>query len=277
MRDSSDDPLIIAARPHRIVSQTLGSDEILFGVCAGDRLVGVSHLALDDRYSNVADQARSLSPPMVNNVEQIVELRPDVAFVASYSAAEQVELLRATGIAVFRLTNFDHIDGIVSNIRAVGYAVGEDQCAANLVSRIEQRLDEIAGEAAAYSSRPRVMLYEPSGYTAGSNTLIDEMLRKVGARNVAAEHGIEGSMRISAEAVAQWQPDFLVAGAARGEFDKVKRSLLTDRAIARSPAGRSGRIIVVDDRFLLCVSQYIVAAMEQLEEGLYRPAGMNTN
>jgi iron complex transport system substrate-binding protein len=145
LRDSSDDPLIIAARPRRIVSQTLASDEILFGVCAGHRLVGVSHVALDDRYSNVVDQVRALSVPLVENVEQVVKLRPDIAFVASYSAAEQVELLRSTGIVVFRLSNFDHIGGIVSNIRAVGYAVGEDQCAANLVSRIEKRLAEIAG------------------------------------------------------------------------------------------------------------------------------------
>ena len=117
--------------------------------------------------------------------------------------------------------------------------------------------------------------FDRSGYTAGSDTLIDEILRKVGARNVAAEHGIQGSTRISAEAVALWQPDFLVAGAARGEFEQVRQSLLADPAIARSPAGRAGRIIVIDDRFLLCVSQYIVPAIEKLEEGLYGPTGVN--
>lgn len=274
--DSSGNKLLIAFRPARIVSQTLGSDELLFGVCASDRLVGVSSAALDGRYSNVADRVRSRSLPTVKNVEQVVELRPDIAFVASYSAAEQVELLRSTGIAVFRLSNFDRIAGIISNIRAVGYAVGEDRCAADLVGRMKERLDEIALEAASHSSRPRVMLYDPSGYTAGSNTLVDEMLRRVGARNVAAEHGIQGSTRISAEAVTLWQPDFLIAGAARGEFEQVRQSLLADPALARSPAGRSGRIIMIDDRFLLCVSQYIVPAMEEMVEGLYGPSSMKT-
>src|SRR5271163_3170507 len=119
IRDSSGNTLVIGARPRRIVSQTLGSDELLFGVCAGDRLVGVSSVALDGKYSNVADQVRALSLPSVKTVEEVVELNPDLVFVASYSAAEQVELLRATGIGVFRLSNFDHIDGIMSNIRAV--------------------------------------------------------------------------------------------------------------------------------------------------------------
>jgi iron complex transport system substrate-binding protein len=269
MHDSSGKVLTIDARPRRIVSQTLGSDELLFGICAGDRLVGVSSVALDKLYSNVADQVRALSLPSVKTVEQIVELRPDIVFVASYSAAEQVELLRSTGIEVFRLSNFDQIDGIMSNIRAVGYAVGDDDCAAALVARIKARLDEASAEAAAHRSRPRVMIYGTSGYTAGANTLIDEMLRTVGARNAAAEHGIKGSVRISAEAITLWQPDYIVAGAPHGESEQVLHSLLADPASANSPAGRSGHILVIDDRFLLCVAQYIIPAIEELAEGLY--------
>jgi iron complex transport system substrate-binding protein len=269
--------MIIAHPPQRIASETLGSDELLFGVCAGDHLAGVSSLALDDRYSNVAEQVKSLSIPTLETVEQTVELRPDLVFVASYSSAEKVELLRSTGIPVFRLNDFDHIDGIISNIRAVGYAVGEDQCAANLASRIEKRLNEIAARTHHSSKAPRVMLYGPSGYTAGANTLIDEMLHRVGARNVAAEHGIKGSARISAEAIALWQPDFIVAGAARGEFDQVRRALLSNPAIANSPAGRPGRIIIIDDRFLLCVSQYFVPAMAAMADGLYGPMGTSAH
>jgi iron complex transport system substrate-binding protein len=267
--------LTIVAAPRRIVSETLGSDEVLFGVCAGDRLAGVSSVALDDRYSNIADQVRKRSLPTIEDAEQVVELRPDLVFVASYSRAEKVELLRSTGIAVFRLNDFDHNSGIMGNIRSDGYAVGEDQCSANLVSRIEKRLAEIGREAAQHSSKPRVMLYDPSGYTAGANTLIDEMLRRVGARNMAAEHGIRGSTRISGEAISLWQPDFIIAGAAHGEFDQVRQALLSDPAIAGSPAGRPGRIIVIDDRFLLCVSQYMVPAMEAMAEGLYGPAITN--
>jgi iron complex transport system substrate-binding protein len=133
-------------------------------------------------------------------------------------------------------------------------------------------IGEIRRHSAAFGSRPRVMEYDPSGYTAGKDTLIDQMLGVVGARNLAAENGIEGSTRISAEAVALWQPDFLIAGAARGNFDLVRRSMMSDPAIANTPAGRSGRIIVIDDRFLICVSQYIVYGMAEIAKGLYGTA-----
>jgi iron complex transport system substrate-binding protein len=277
MRDSSGNTLTIVAPPRRLVSQTLGSDELLFGVCASNRLVGVSPIALDEQYSNVADQIRALALPTVESVEGAVELRPDIVFVASYSSAEQVELLRSTGIVVFRLSNFDDVAGILRNIRAVGYAVGEEACAAELASHIEARLGEIRTQTAEHKSAPRVMLYGTSGYTAGANTLIDEMFRTVGARNVAAEHGVNGSVRISTEVISLWQPDFIVSGAPHGESEKVLQSLMSDPAIANSRAGRSGRILVIDDRYLLCVSQYIIPAIEQIAEGLYSDQQPHSN
>jgi iron complex transport system substrate-binding protein len=268
MYDSAGERLIIDKKPVRIVSQTLGSDELLFGVCAGDRLVGASSVALDERYSNVAHQVRLRGLPLVESVEQAVALRPDLVFVASYSSAEQVDLLRATGMEVFRLSNFDRIEGIIGNIRAVGYAGGEDRCARNLVAEMKQRIDAILRLIPA-QRMPRVMIYGTAGYTEGANTLIDEIFNMVGARNVAAEHGIVGSTRINAEVITLWQPDYLVIGAAREDFDRVRRAMLANPAIANSPAGRAGRIILIEDRYILCVSQYVVNAIEVLAHGLY--------
>jgi iron complex transport system substrate-binding protein len=268
MYDSAGERLVIDKKPVRIISQTLGSDELLFGICAGDRLVGASSAALDERYSNVAQQVRLRSLPLVETVEQAVALRPDIVFVASYSSAEQIDLLRATGMEVFRLSNFDRIEGIMSNIRAVGYAVGEDRCAHSLVAEMKQRIDVIS-RLIPTRRVPRVMMYGTAGYTEGTNTLIDEVFNVVGARNVASEHGIVGSTRINAEAITLWQPDYLVIGAAREDFDRVRRLMLANPAIANSSAGRAGRIILIEDRYVLCVSQYIVNAIEALAHGLY--------
>ena len=76
-------------------------------------------------------------------------------------------------------------------------------------------------------------------------------------------------MRISAEAITLWQPDFLVVGAPREAFDSVRRAMLSNPAIANSPVGRARRIILIEDRYILCVSQYFVAAIEALARGLY--------
>jgi iron complex transport system substrate-binding protein len=269
MVDSAGHQLILQQKPKRIASQTLGSDEILFGVCAGDRVVGASSAVLEEQYSNVVDEVRARHLPLIKNSEQVVELRPDIVFVASYSAAEEVELLRSAGVAVFRLSNFDQIDGILSNIRAVGYAVGDDSCATELISKMRARIDAVSSAAGTRHAEPGVMFYGTAGYTEGAHTLFDEMTHVVGARNIAAEHGVSGSTHINAEAISLWQPDFLVVGAAREDFNHVRQEMLSNPAIANSPAGRSGRIIMIEDRYILCVSQYIVSAIEALAQGLH--------
>jgi ABC-type hemin transport system substrate-binding protein len=60
-----------------------------------------------------------------------------------------------------------------------------------------------------------------------------------------------------------------VAGASHGEIENVRKNLLADPVIATSRAGRDGRIIVIDNRHFLTVSQYIVRAVEDLAGGLY--------
>src|SRR5271163_357623 len=64
LADTTGKTLSIAARPRRIVSQTLGSDELLFGVCAGNQLAGVSEAGLEEEYSNISGEvrARNLQP-----------------------------------------------------------------------------------------------------------------------------------------------------------------------------------------------------------------------
>ena len=44
IRDASGTPLVIPHKPQRIVSQTLGTDEILLALCAPQRIVALSTL-----------------------------------------------------------------------------------------------------------------------------------------------------------------------------------------------------------------------------------------
>src|SRR5215813_12151335 len=57
--DGSGSEVTIRARPVRIVSQTLGTDEILWAICQRERIVGVSKIGLVPKYSSIADELRS--------------------------------------------------------------------------------------------------------------------------------------------------------------------------------------------------------------------------
>ncbi|MEW6736549.1 MAG: ABC transporter substrate-binding protein [Acidobacteriota bacterium] len=269
LRDGSGEIFTIKSPPQRIVSETLGTDEILLAICPTDRIIGLSSLALNESYSNVAEQARTTAAEIVHEPEQILRLEPDLIFVASYSRAEVVELLKTAQAPVFRFSNFDRIEDIKSNIRTLGYVIGEDARAEALIAQMDREIKAVQARIPTNSRRFRVMSYGIQGYTTGANTTFDDIVNKVGAINVSAQQGIKGFQKISTEQIATWQPDFIVTGAENGKAEEVRRRLLADPAIASSQAGRAGRIIVIDNRYFLTVSHHVVRSIETLAEGLY--------
>jgi iron complex transport system substrate-binding protein len=267
LTDALGNTLTIAAAPQRIVSQTLGTDEILFAICPPARIVGLSTLARDEVYSNVLQEARASAAAPSTGPEQVLRMKPDLIFVASYSRAEVVEMLRVSHAPIFRFANFDRIDDMKTNIRIIGRAIGEDAAADRLIADMDRRLTALATRAPA-GPRPHVMSYATDGYTAGANTLFDDVIRAAGGVNAAAEHGVCGFARVSAEQVLQWNPDVIVSGAKPGQNQVVRDGLLRNAAVAATRAAREGRIVTMPAREFEAASQYVVNAAETLSAAL---------
>lgn len=269
VRDASGAIIVIPKRPIRIISQTLGSDEILFSICGRERIAAFSSLVDDPKYSNVAEQVTASPVVKTSGAEDILGRSPDLIFIASYSRADVVEQLKASHAPIFRFANFDHIEDIKSNIRMLGFVIGEDEKAEQLVAQMEKQLTSLQARIPRNSAAPRIMSYDLSGATGGKNTLFDDALRLAGATNIAAEKGIEGFRNISSEQLIAWQPEVIVAGADHDNEDEKRRLILADKAIAATPAGRNNRIVIIDNRLFLTVTHYITRLVEALIENLY--------
>jgi iron complex transport system substrate-binding protein len=270
--DGAGRSIRLAAKPRRIVSQTLASDEMLFAMVPPERLVGLSPLARDAKYSNVVAEATTHPAPSIESAEDAVRLRPDLVFVATYSRAEVVETLEATGAPVYRLANFDDLDGVMANLGRLGEAVGEPEAAARVVADMRRRLAAVEARRA---GKPRLRVLSFSGgFTAGRGTSFDDIVRRAGGINEAAARGLEKFPRLSPEQVLAWNPDVLVAGALPGEAETVRRRLATAPGPAETTAGRRGQIVIIELRRLLAVSQHVVEAVEDLADQLdaFQPA-----
>jgi iron complex transport system substrate-binding protein len=264
--DGAGRAIRLAARPMRIVSQSLASDEMLFPMVAPDRLVGLSSLSRDPKYSNVVAEAARHPAPAIETAEDVVRLRPDLIFVTTYSRAEVVEVLESTGATVYRLANFDDFDGVMTNLRRIGAAVGEEAAAERMVAAMQRRLAAVAARRA---GRPplRVLSFS-GGFTAGRGTTFDDIVRHANAVNEAAARGIEKFPRVSEEQVLAWNPDVLVAGTLPGEADGVRRRLLNGPGVGQTTAARRNQIVLIESRRLLAVSPHVVEAVEQLADSL---------
>jgi len=267
--DSSGRQLVLPAKPQRIVSQTLATDEILLALVAPERLVALSHLADDARYSYCTDRAKLVAGRCGASAEAILQLRPDLIFVASYSRAELVELLSASGAPVYRLTNFGGLADIKANIRAIGEAVGETAAAEALVAEMNRRFAALNKRAQQRKQPLRVMSFGGSHFTAGAGTTFDDLVHVIGCINVAAEQGVVGFRQISSEQLLAWRPEIIVVGAEQGEEAAVRQRWLADPVVAAAIGRDPKRLVVMESRALTTVSQYLADAAEHLEAQLF--------
>lgn len=256
------------ARPMRIVSQTLATDEILLAICDPKRIVALSALADDPNYSNITEEAKAVALRTDRGAEEILKMEPDLIFVSSYSRAEFVELLQAAHAPIHKFSSFDTLEDLEKNILAVGEDIGERGRAEALVAEMRRELEVI------YSSVPkdkplRIVSYGLSGSTAGRGTLFDDIVKRLGLRNLSSENGLEGYSKLSAEQLASWNPDVIVTGAESGSLESVRQQLLQHPAIASTKAAKTGKVVVIDNRHMLSVSHHIVKGIRALAVGVY--------
>jgi iron complex transport system substrate-binding protein len=272
LTDALGNRLAIPSPPQRIISQTLGTDEILFAICPPSRIVGVSTLARDETYSNVLDQARASKAEPSTGAEQVLRLKPDLIFVSSYSRADIVEVLRASHAPIFRFANYDRIDDMKANIRIVGRAIGEDDAADRLIADMDRRLAALKARIPPGAKPPRVMSYSGDGYTAGAQTLFDDVIKAAGGVNVVAEH-LCGFGKVSAEQLLQWDPEVIVTGFRPGQEQAVRDALLRNPVVAQTRAGKTGRIVMIPARIFEAASQHVVDGAEILSAALWPSSG----
>ncbi len=270
LKDVNGETLVIKEKPNRIVSQTLATDEILLAICEPQRIAALSSLADDVQYSDITAEAKAVQGRVSGGAEQVLAMKPDLVFVASYSKAEFVDLLKAAKAPVFRFANFDHLSDIKTNIQTIGYAVGEDEKATNLIKKFESELEEIKAKVPKTEKTLRVMSYDKSGFTAGTETMFDEILTLLGAKNVTAEKGLKGFPKISTEQLIEWNPDVIITGADGTKIEETRRELLADDAVKTTNAGKNQRIIVIPNNIFLAVTHHVTKSIRQIETELYK-------
>lgn len=259
----------IDAPPRRLVSQSWSTDEYLYSIVPPGRVVGVSGHAYQPRISNVYALARRHRPAVALDAEHVLRTDPDLVLTPAEARSDVPGLLRAAGVPVYRIcTMFPTLASIEAHIRLVGYLSGEDARAEAEARRFRAAVHRAAARKPANAPAPRVMGFG-GAYSYGSATLFDDVLRALGAENVAATHGFVGYDRVTDEHIVRWNPEWIIAGADRGLADQVRARLLANPAIAATTAARRGQIVVFENHVFLPLSPFTARFVEALADALY--------
>ena len=200
----------LGAQARRIISIIPSTTEMLFAMGAGDRVIAVGTY---DRYPPEAQKLPRVGALVDPNVEQILQMRPDLVVVYG----TQTELKRRLERANIPYYSYAHqgLADIFSTIRSLGMRAGVASAGDALASRLERQLADIRARVA-NRPRPKTLLVfgrEPGSLrninASGGTGFLHDMLEAAGGSDVLADIHRQ-SVNMTTEMVLARMPEVII-------------------------------------------------------------------
>ncbi len=247
----------LPARPVRIVSLNLCTDQLLMQLVDPARIAAVTHLAADPHYSAMAAEAQRL-PITRGTAEEVIALRPDLVLAGTFSARQAVAMLRRLGYPVVELAPETDFAAITANIRLLAAAVGEEERGAAMVREVEAAL---AAVPPVPQDPPLYADYAANGFSSGDGTLLAEVANRAGFRTLGQHLGWDGVRQVSLEQLLHTPPAVIDLG------DPATAPALAQETV-RHPAMRhllrDAEVLATPSRYTACGNLRTLRALEAL-------------
>ena len=271
--ETTEGKITLEGPPQRILTYSLGHDEMVLALVPPERIAALGKFASNPGYSNIADLAPDL-PVYEKGAENVLAANPDLFIVSKFTKEDIVELVKEAGVPVARPALESSAEGNIPNILLLGYMLGVEDRALELVAEVESRLALVAervpppGDA----SRPAVISitrYSDSISISGGGTSGSGILEAAGGVNAAARDGIDGFQKISVESVLSMNPDFILIPQAGEGAVNLRDDLMNDPVLAGVPAIVNDEIHIVDAPKYITLSHWNVRGIETTAEILF--------
>jgi len=193
------------ARPERIMSLKVCTDELLLDLVPTSRIASITFLSREPASLRVWPQGARI-PVNHNTAEEILAVHPDLILTDTFTPPALKPLLAKTGARVVEVPPAENFAQIRANVRLVARAVGEEKKGEVLIARMDSELAEL--KAHRPRGAPSVAEWGEGGYVPGTGGLFDALLRAAGARNIEKRR----FRYYDVESLLAARPDFLVYG-----------------------------------------------------------------
>ena len=250
-----------------VVSLNPCLDVILVNVADRAQIAALSHFSREDT-STIADLAREF-PSTSETAEEVMSFAPDLVLTSRHSSLATRNALNRISIRTELFNEPETIADSIAQVREVAAFVGHPERGAELAARIEEAVK--SSEPPAGEQPVAALLFQSNGFSTGSGTLLDELMRRTGFINAAGRYGLVGWGNIPLERVVADPPQLLLAGEVHAN-----KPTWADR-VMRHPAlvhleGRMKRA-TFPDRLLYCGGPVLIpaaAALRAAREGAVR-------
>jgi iron complex transport system substrate-binding protein len=247
------------AKPQRIVSLDLCTDQLLIELVDRERIAAVTHLAADPAVSAIPEKAQGI-PVTRGAAEDVLRFDPDLVLAGPFGVSPTVSLLRRLKRNLVVVPLPADIEGVRTAVRAVASSVGEERKGEAMIAAFDRRLARLAP--ARDTARPTAVIYQVGGSVSGPGSLADAALEAAGFRNKASEYRLTRGGQVPLELLVAEPPDLLVLSNTAHEY----RTVVADNL--RHPVLRLLRerhaSLELPWQLWLCGTPHIADAIERL-------------
>ncbi|AUW59977.1 iron ABC transporter [Sphingobium sp. SCG-1] len=243
-------PAAPAPAPKRIVSLNLCADQLLLALADRSQIAALTPLARDVAMSAEATRAKNW-PVAKGNAETLLTLKPDLVISSPYY---QIPPQVTGGFRQLSLPDATNYAQIVTQVRQVAAAVGHPKRGEALVRRMNAALAALPRA----RRHPVAAYYQRRGYMTGTGTLVDDLMQRVGLRNLAGVLGKPVLSRLSLEEMVVAKPDYLIVETATDTVPDKGTEML------HHPALKSMARLRLPEAWTVCGSPAYVLAAQSL-------------
>lgn len=245
----------------RIASGSTVADQLLLELCDPQRVVAYTEASAQGAdASRYRSQARIGS---IDEIEDILALRPDLLLVHNVGDVRRVERLRDAGLTVFDLGSTSGLGSLREDVRQLATLCGAADHGRRYVERFERRMREIAADLPLSRRRTAIYLsiYSDRLFGGTVGTSFHDVLVAAGLRDVATERH-RGWPQYSVEDVLELDPEVIVT------HDAMARTICDHEVLAGLRACAGG-MVEVDPWLLSDPGPRMLVAAERIHRAVY--------
>ena len=253
----------------RVVVLANGVAEIIQSLNAQSIIVGRDISSTEDSLADIpiVTSGHQVLP------EKVIALKPDLVLIdASTGPKAAIETIKSAGITVIETPESWSLKDLPIKVRSVGRAIGAPNQAEALVQQLSESLN-----ASAVKNSPRVAFLYLRGTSSiyligGAVSGADSLLAAIGAIDVGAQTLDRPFNTLTAESLAELNPDVILVMSKGLQSVGGVDGLLKLPGVAQTRAGKNSAVIDVDDSLLLSFGPRTPSLVDALAKAISKVA-----
>lgn len=274
--DSQGHKLYFKEKPQRIISMSISTDEILIDLVPSSCIAAFSRLVDDPGISNIVERAQSVGSRVDGqSSEAIMALHPDLILIPDFVKPEVIQSLRDMNLQVYVYKTPKSFEDVRECIRFLGAAVGEKERGEMMVTAMDEHLKKVQDKIGKIpkEKQKRIVFMRSNGAYYSPEASFNDACRYAQVRNALEELHYDKPGIVNQEAVVQLNPDVFVLPGWNfdGQHDpkQMEKELLNNPGYQTTDAVKNRKVYTVPAKHVLCMSQYIVNAVEDMADAVY--------